>query len=140
METKRYTPLIDKLFYFILIPTAVLLLGATVLSCFEPTSLFIMVPVDILCIYFIITPLFGYVELREKTVFIKFGFFMKKEIPYSKIRGVVKARRYYADSMVSLKNSLEHVNIKYNTFDIVSVSVKDNDGFIAELEARRQKN
>ena len=137
MPVKRYTPLIDKLFYMIFIPTALLLIGATVLCCFEPISLLIIIPVDIVCLYFIITPLFGYVELRESSVFIKFGFFMKREIPYSKIRGIVKMRRFYSDSMVSLKNALDHVNIKYNTFDIVSVSVKDNDGFIAELEARR---
>jgi hypothetical protein len=40
--------------------------------------------------------------------------------------------------MASLKNALEHVNIKYNTFDIVSVSVVDNDGFIEELNTRRR--
>jgi hypothetical protein len=40
--------------------------------------------------------------------------------------------------MLSLKNALEHVNIKYNNFDIVSVSVVDNDGFIEELNTRRR--
>lgn len=138
LKIKRYKPLIDKLFYIISIPTAVLLAGATVLAALEPFALLIIIPVDISCIYFIISPLFGYVELRQGTVFIKLGFFMKREIPYSKIRGITKARRVYADSMVSLKNSLTHVNIKYNTFDILSVSVKDNDGFIEELNARRK--
>jgi len=139
LEIKRYRPLIDKLFYIILIPTVLLLIGATVLSAFEPVALFIIIPVDFLCIYFIIAPLFGFVELRESVVFIKFGFFMKKEIPYAKIRGITKERKLYSDSMVALKNSLTHLNIKYNTYDLVSVSTKDNDGFIAELEKRIDK-
>ncbi len=41
--------------------------------------------------------------------------------------------------MLSLKNSIEHVNIKYNTFDIMTVSVADNDGFIKELTTRVEK-
>lgn len=36
--------------------------------------------------------------------------------------------------MLSLKNSLDHINIKYNTFDITSVSVIGNAELIAELE------
>ena len=140
LKIKRYKPLIDKLFYIILIPTLALLVGCTVIAGFEPVALFIMLPVDLFCLYFLISPLFGYVELREKTVFVKFGFFMKKEIPYSKIRGIVKVRQIYADSMMALKNSLTHINIKYNTYDLVSVSVKDNDGFIAELNARRKSD
>ncbi len=141
MEAKRYRPLVDKLFYIIAIPTLALLVGASVLACFEPSSLFIMIPIDLSCVYFLISPLFGFVELRSDTVFIKFGFFMKKEIPYSKIRKIDKARRIYADSMLSLKNSMVHINIRYNAFDLVSVSVRDNDAFVSELEERiaRQK-
>ncbi len=40
--------------------------------------------------------------------------------------------------MLSLKNALEQVTIKYNKFDSVVVSVKDNDTFISELERRIQ--
>ena len=87
-------------------------------------------------LYFFVSPLFGYVELRENSMLIKYGFILKKEIPYSKIRSVTKARKFYSDSMMSLKNSFDHVNIKYNTFDVTCVSVVDNDSFINELSKR----
>ena len=79
-----------------------------------------MIPADLFVLYFIISPLFGYVELREDSLFIKFGFFMNREIPYPKIRGTSFEHKFYSDSMLSLKNSADHVNIKYNTFDIKS--------------------
>lgn len=137
MEIKRYKPMIDRLFYLISLPTAALMIGFTVLAFFEPSALFVVLPVDVLVVYFLISPLFGYVELRGETVFIKFGFFMSREIPYAKIRGASKSRRWYSDSMMSLKNAMEHVNIKYNTFDMVSVSVVGNDELIDEILTRR---
>ena len=141
MPTKRFKPKIDKLFLWIFIPTVALLLGITVgLALLSPLSvLFIMVPTDLFCLYFLISPLFGYIELREDTLFIKFGFFMKREIPYSKIRGTSFERKFYSDSMMSLKNSFDHVNIKYNIFDIVSISVVENEEFSAELLERCKK-
>ena len=136
METKRYKPQIDKLFHIIWIPTAVLLLGVSVLAAFEPTALLVVIVVDALCAYFLVSPLFGYVELRESALFIKFGFILKREIPYTKIRGTQLVRKWYSDSMLSLKNSMEHVNIKYNTVDILSVSVRNNEEFMREIKAR----
>ena len=137
MKYKRFKPKLDKLFWIILIPTAIFLIAMTVIpAIFAPEALFFTVPVDMFVAYFLISSLFGYAELREETLFIKFGFILKKEIPYSKIRGMEKVRRFYSDSMTSLKNSIEHVNIKYNAFDTVSISVKDNDAFIAELNTR----
>ena len=139
METKRFKPLLDKLYWIILIFTSVVMIGLTVPAVLAPVALCIIIPVDVLVYYFLISPLFGYVELREDTVFIKFGFILKKEIPYRKIRGAVKERRTYSDSILALKNALEHVNIKYNTFDIVTVSVVGNDRLIEELNARIAK-
>ena len=141
MPTKRFKPKIDKLFLWIFIPTVALLLGITVgLALLSPLSvLFIMVPTDLFCLYFLISPLFGYAELREDTLFVKFGFFMKREIPYSKIRGTSFERKFYSDSMMSLKNSFDHVNVKYNIFDIVSISVVENEEFSAELLERCKK-
>ena len=75
-------------------------------------------------------------ELREHTLFIKLGFIMKREIPYAKIRGTEKQRKFYSDSMLSLKNSFDHVNVKYNRFDMISVSVVNNDEFVKNLEER----
>lgn len=136
MENERFKPLIDKLFWIILIPTALLLIAVTIVAAFTPTVLFIMIPTDLFTLYFLISPLFGYLELREDSVFIKFGFIMKKEIPYRKIRGFSKERKIYSDSITSLKNSIEHVNIKYNSFDMVSVSVRSNDDLIEKIKAR----
>ena len=136
MENKRYKPLVDKLFYIITIPTVVFLAVMTVISAFEPLSLLIIIPTDVFTLYFLISPLFGYVELREESVFIKYGFILKREIPYTKIRGTVKERSFIAESMLSLKNSFDHVRIKYNTFDVTIVSVVGNDEFVSELTKR----
>ena len=136
MNNLKYKPKVDKLFWIISLPTAVLLLALTVFAAAAPLALVITIIADIFVVYFIVSPLFGYVELRENTIFVKFGLLLKREIPYSKIRGIEKARRWYSDSMMSLKNSLDHVNIKYNSFDVTTVSVVDNDSFIAELTAR----
>lgn len=136
LKNKRYKPLVDKFFWIISLPTAFLILALIVTAAFYPTLLFIAIPLALLVIYVIVSPLFGYVELRENSVYIKYGLLLKKEIPYDKIRGTVKERKLYSDSMMSLKNAFEHVNIKYNTFDVVTVSVVDNDTLIKELEDR----
>lgn len=138
MNTKVYKPLVGGLFWGITIPTAVFMIGMTVgLAISYPPSLFYMTPICLLIAYFLVTPLFGYVELRTKSIFIRFGFFVTREIPYDKVRGVVKERKLYSDSMLSLKNAMEHLNIKYDRFDMVSVSVVDNDGLMEEIEKRR---
>ena len=139
MEVKRYKPKLDKLFWWITVPTVVFMVAYTVLSALVPLMLIIAIPIDLFVFYFLISPLFGYVELREDSVFIKFGFFLKRSIPYSKIRGISKERKFYSDSILSLKNSLEHINVKYNLCDFTTVSVEDNDGFCAELMRRCTK-
>ena len=136
MENKKYKPLFDKMILWIYLPTVLMLTGATILGAIAPWGLIIMIGVDIFTLYFLVTPFFGYVELRESTLYIKYGFFLKREIPYNKIRGTVKDRKFYSESMLSLKNALTHVNIKYNVYDVTTVSVVDNDGFIEELERR----
>ena len=136
MENPRFKPLFDKTYGIIWISLSVVMILCTVLAVFEPTALFVMIPTDLFVLYFLVSPLCGYVELREETVFIRFGFILKREIPYKKIRGITKERKFYSDSMLSLKNAMEHVNIKYNTFDMISVSIIDGDGFIRELEKR----
>ena len=140
METKRYKPLIDKMFYIISIPTILLMATLTVICAMAHITLVSVIFVDILVIYLIVSPLFGYVELRENEVFVKFGLYNSRKIPYDTIRGVKKDRKFYSESMVSLKNAIEHVNIKYNSFDVTTVSVVDNDGFIEELKERCKKD
>lgn len=137
MENKRFKPKTDKLFWIIFTPISLLMIGLTVVSSvFSPMALFCIVPVDVFVGYFLVSPLFGYAELREHSLFIKYGFILKKEIPYGKIRSLEKARKFYSESMMSLKSSFEHVNIKYNRFDVTTVSVVDNDLFIREVNDR----
>ena len=137
MKVKRYRPKIDKLFYIIWVPTGLLMLSLTLVTAiFELKTLFWTLPLDLFVFYFLFSSLVGYAELRETSLFIRYGFILKKEIPYSKICGIEKVRRWYSETMLSLKNSVEHVNIKYKRFDITAVSVKDNDGFIEEIKAR----
>lgn len=140
MEGRRYKPLVDKLFWIISIPTLAILVAVTALCLVEPGVLFIIAPVDLFTVYFLLSPLFGYVELRERCLFIKYGFILKKEIPYEKIREVKKARGFLSYSFLSLKNSFEHIDIKYNSFDMTTVSVIDNDGFIEALGRATSKN
>lgn len=136
---KKYKPMVDKLFYIICLPTLALMAILTLISFPSPLALFITVLSDLLVLYFLLSPLFGYVELREECLFIKYGLLLKKKIPYNKIRGVERKRSFYSESMMSLKNSFEHLNIKYNTFDVTSVSVKENGELLAELERRRRQ-
>ena len=137
MNTKRFTPKIDKLYWILCgITNAVCVPLLLIVPFFSPMTAFITVPIFVFTNYFFISPLFGYVELREKELFIKYGFILKRSIPYGKVRSVAKERKFYTESMLSLKNAFEHVNIKYNTFDVTAVSVADNDEFIAELNAK----
>ena len=134
----RFKPKFDKLFLFIWIPCAVLILGLLILTAIDGSvgGWTIMTFTALFVAYFLVSPCFGYVELRETAVFIKFGFFLKKEIPYEKIRGTEKKHTAIADSMLSLKNALDHVEIKYNAYDTTTVSVDGNDEFIEELQKR----
>ena len=136
MDNKRYKPLIGKMFFAIWVPTSLMMIAATVLASVELIPFLILLATDVFTFYFLASSLFGYVELREKTVFIRFGFIKTVEIPYSSIRDITKECKFYADSMMSIKNSLEHINIKYAKFDIVSVSVVGNDELIEALRER----
>ena len=118
------------------VPTVLLLIAATIITCFDIIPLLLMLSVDVFTLYFLVSPLVGYVELRPDTMFIKYGFILKREIPYAQIREIKKERNLYSESMLSLKNAIEQVNIKYNSFDVTTVSVTDNDKFIIDLNAR----
>ncbi len=137
MENKRYKPYFDKLYLIITIPTFALVLATTLLTLFTGVyAFFFFVPVDIFVAFLLISPIFGYAELRESTLFIKYGLILKKEIPYDKIRGAEIKRSFYSESMLALKNSFEHINVKYNSFDVTSVSVVTNREFLEELAKR----
>ena len=137
MENKRFKPKFDKLYYIPIAIVATLIIGeAIVFLILHEASAFIMIPIALFVSYFFFSPLAGFVELREETVFVKCGFFIKREIPYKSIRRIEKQRQIYSESIVSLKNALEHIDIRYNTFDVLTVSVVDNDALISELNSR----
>lgn len=132
----KFKPLVDKLFWIISIPTVLLTTVALIISIVDTVALIITASVEIIVLYFLLSPLFGYVELREECIFIKYGLFLSKEIPYSSVRTVKKARRWYSYSMMSLKNAIEHVEIRFNRFDTTDVSVVNNDLIIEEINNR----
>ncbi len=138
MRKKRYTPLIDRLFWIVLFITLPIIVVLTIAVCLFPVPLAICIVciTNLLILYLQLSPLFGYVEFEEKHVLVRFGLLMKRVIPYTEIRSAEKKRQISSDSIISLKCAIEHVNIKYNTFDVLTVSVKDNDALIAELEER----
>lgn len=136
MKIKRYKPAIDKLFYLIWIPITILMITITIISFSHLVSFILMLSVDIFTFYFMFSSLVGYVELREDTIYIKFGFILKREIPYNKIRKIYKERKIMSYSFLSLKNALEHITIKYNKYDEIAVSVVTNDDLIKDLEER----
>ena len=87
---KRYKPLIDRTYVTMMIIIFVILTVMTVIAAFSPVALLIVVPIYLLVVYHLISPFFGYVELRENSLYVRYGLFMKKEIPYSKIRASQK--------------------------------------------------
>ena len=71
------------MFYIIWIPTVAFLSVMTLISTVELFAFLIMLATDIFTLYFLFTSLVGYVEFGEKILFVKFGFFLKREIPIS---------------------------------------------------------
>ena len=130
----KFKPRIDSYYLGIIAITELLVTAALALCLADFTlgGLLIMLFTFIFMNFFIISPFFGYAELREEELYIKFGFFLRKAIPYSKIRAVEKKRDWYSSSLVSLKMAKEHLDVKYNRFDVVSLSIKDEEIFIEE--------
>ena len=141
MRRTLFKPKFDKLYWFITVPTAALTVAVTVLPlALEPVSgwaFAVMLLMDAFVAYFLLSPLAGYVELREKTLFIRYGFILKKEIPYDDIRDVTVGRGIISESMVSLKNAMEHVTVKYGAFEVTVVSVDDNLELAENINVRR---
>ena len=104
--TKRYKPRLDRLFYGIAIFTAAVVLGCLIPSFYGGGAFAIAVTL---------------------------GFFLSREIPYEKIYAVEKKHMMVADSMLSLKNGMDHLNVKYNRFDLVSLSLQNEEDFIKVL-------
>ena len=134
MDEKTFKPLVDKVYLSLFAFTLGVMLALTVLLALKaPISLISLVPIDLLVLYLVVSPFFGYVKLGEDRLYIRFGIILKREIPYDKIRSAEKVRKFYSDSMLSLKTAMEHVNIRYNSFDIVSVSVVGSDSLVSFL-------
>jgi len=133
---KRYNVAIDKLFFIIWIPVSVIMISLTILSFTEVLAFILLILLDLFVFYFLFSSLCGYVEIYDNYLYIKFGFIIKRKIEYKDIRDVIKERKVYSTSYLSLKNALEHIVIKYNKYDDVTISVKENDDLINELKKR----
>ena len=133
----RFAPRLDKLYFAVAVPTAVLLLCAVIIPAIPaPTTLFITLPIALFTAYFLVASLFGYAELREDALFIRFGAFLTRTIPYPKIRAITLEKSFISESMLSLKNAIEHIKISYNRFDVVCISVRDEARFVSLLEEK----
>lgn len=135
----KFRPRVDAQYLWIAIPTELFLVVMTVMTLVHFTlfGLTIMLAALAFSSFFILSPIFfGYAELRENELFVDFGIFIKRSIPYSKIRKIEKKRSFYSESMLSLKCARDHVNVKYNRFDVISLSLKDEDLFLEELNKK----
>ena len=135
-KVKKYKPKIDRLFWIIWSIVTIILVPCTIIALSDWVSGIILILTDIFTYYFMITSLVAYVELRENTMYVKFGFILKREIPYEKIIKIEKEKKVMSYSMLSIKNSYEHYNIRYNKYDMITVSVVDNEDLIKELKLR----
>ena len=136
MERRRFRPKFDRLFWIPLVFVIAVLTPMTVAAFVHPSGIVLSLATDLFCAYFFLSPAFGYVELREEALVIRFGLILRREIPYCRIRSVEAGRGFYGESILSLKNAMEHVHIRYNRFDITAVSVTDNDQLIREINQR----
>lgn len=84
----------------------------------------------------LISPIFGYVKLEENALYIRYGLIFRKRIPYDKIVSLEKEHKLYSESIISLKTAIEHIKIKYNTYDNTTVSIRNMDQFIGEVNQR----
>ena len=138
----KFKPRADSLYLWIAVPTMILITAMFVLTCvfFAVGAFIISVFTFAFTAFFLFSPIFfGYVELREEELFVDFGIFIKRSIPYSKIRAIEKKRKWYSDSMLSLKCAMDHLDIKYNSFDVISLSLCDEDRFLEELNKKTAK-
>lgn len=136
VNIKKYKPKVDKLFYILLVVINVISLAILIIPQLFYLSFesFIFSIIVILFInYFLISPLFGYIEIKETSIFIKYGIILKKEIPFNKIKKLELKKKWYSDSILALKCSIEHVDITFNSYDKTCVSVKENDIFIEDV-------
>ncbi len=135
----RYKPKTDKLFWWMLVIVNAICLPMLALGFFNTVSLVFAVLLLLFVNYFLLSPLFGYAELREEDLYIKYGLFIHKTIPYKNIRTAEIKRSVISEAVLNLKLSLEHTLIKYNKFDFTIVSVTDNRAFAEEL-MKKQNN
>ena len=138
MEKMRFKPKFDRLYWLITIPTSLFILAAIVMCAIVGEGLIIMIPVSALTFYFLFIPFFTYAELTDEGLYIKYGAFIKRTIPYKSIRKIEKGRGIIGEAMLSMKNALDHVTVRYNRFDMTVLSLKSEDIFVKELWERVQ--
>ena len=139
MPKQRFRPKFDRLYWISFTVCAVYIVVMTAVSVGSVSMLCFMSAINAILVWVLAAPWFGYVELGEDAVLVKFGFFLKRVVPYADIRKMQKVCHWYSESILALKNAMEHVDIRYGACDVVSVSVTDNDALIAAIERRLRK-
>ncbi len=134
----KFKAKLDIVYIVIYVIVGIVMLAPSIVSLITKdyiTALICLIPF-ILILFMIISMVCGYARLDDDCLFIKYGFVFKRSIPYEKIRSYELQRKFYCESLLSLKNAMEHVEIKYNKFDNTCVSVRDNIVFLEQLHKR----
>lgn len=85
-----------------------------------------------------ISTLFGYVRLDETALYIRFGFFARKKIAYSRIRHIEKKQGLFRESLFSLNTAKEYIRIDYGESKFLTVSIRQPDDFIEKLKNKME--
>ncbi len=123
-------------FYGVIIAVAAVLIPLIIVSAFvDPNRAALVITLLLFCIlepFCCSIALHNYVELQEEAALIVFGF-IKKRILYSDIEALSLTN----DPSSSLAASLDRVEIKCRNGSAVMVSVADREGFVREMQRRK---
>lgn len=132
---------IDLCYSIIFIVTELVLLVPSILTFIFKDMLagFVTLAPFLLVTLLFMSSFSGYIIIKEDELYIRYGFILKRSIPYENIRALIKEKTVLSECLLGMKNSLEHVLIKYNKYDTTCVSVRNNDLFIEEVNKKIKK-
>ncbi|MCY1530906.1 Bacterial PH domain protein [compost metagenome] len=119
----------SKISLAFVLPIALVLLGASLMSLYDRLwlSLIVLVPLWIFIIHLFFTT---YYSIEDKYLKVKSGFLINCKIEISRIRKITETRSIISAPALSL----DRIELFYNKFDSIILSPKDKDGFIAHLQ------
>lgn len=131
----KYRVNIDKYYYITIVVVSLILLIPLILSIVAKRVWVILVVAFLIIFveYLLFSCFIGYAKLEEDHLVIRYGFIIKRRLPYEIIRGVEKKSSYFSESLISLKTTKNCVVVLFNTYDNTTISIKDEDDFIEKL-------